>query len=97
MFKAIHNDNEPMSTEASIQELFASLGVDPEVFKQTFGSFAVNGNIKRAGNFTQRYQIRSVPLLVVNGKYKTDAPEVKSFDQMLAVADELVERERQEK
>ncbi|MGI9307821.1 MAG: DsbA family protein, partial [Gammaproteobacteria bacterium] len=88
---------ESMTSEAELQELFEELGVDGEIFRQTFGSFAVNGNIKRAGNFTQRYQIRSVPLLVINGKYKTDAPGVTSFEEMLSVAEELVERERQEK
>jgi thiol:disulfide interchange protein DsbA len=97
MFRAIHVNNKPMASEAMIQELFEKLGVDAAVFKQTFSSFAVNGNIKRAGNFTERYQIRSVPLLVINGTYKTDAPAVTSFDQMLDVANELIERERQDK
>jgi len=33
---------------------------------------------------------------VVNGKYLTDGSEIQSFDDMLAVAAELVEREQQE-
>ena len=50
----------------------------------------------RCGALTAgRYQVRSVPILVVNGKYSTDAPEVGTLQQKLEVADELVERERQ--
>ena len=35
------------------------------------------------------------PLLVVDGKYLTDGPKIKSHDDLLAVAEELVQRERQ--
>ena len=38
-----------------------------------------------------------MPLLVVNGKYLTDGPQIKSHDDLLAVAEELVQRERQER
>jgi hypothetical protein len=41
-----------------------------------------------------RYRVKAVPLLVVNGKYVTDGPEIKDRDQQLALVDELVLRER---
>jgi hypothetical protein len=37
-----------------------------------------------------------VPILVTNGKYLATGPDVKNFDDMLAVTDELIEREQQE-
>ena len=68
---------------------------DFEEFTKAFRSFGVNGKLKRATNFTQRYQVRSVPILVVNGKYSTDAEEVANLEQKLDIANELVEREKQ--
>jgi len=95
MFREIHINNNPLSTEDSLQILFESYGVNPEQFSKVFRSFAVNGKLKRASNFTQRYQIRSVPMLVINGKYSTEAPEAASLEQKIDIANELVERERQ--
>lgn len=95
MFREIHINNNPLTTEASLQAFFEDFGVSEEEFQKTFRSFAINGKIKRAMNLTERYQVRSVPTLVVNGKYTTDAPDVASQQQRLDIANELVERERQ--
>ena len=51
--------------------------------------------MKRAKELTQKYRVKSVPLLIVNGKYATEGTELRSQQDLLAVAEELVERERQ--
>jgi thiol:disulfide interchange protein DsbA len=95
-FRALHLENKTLTREADIREFFGTFGVTAADFDQAFRSFAVESNLKRAKNLTQRYRIRSVPVLVVNGKYVTDGPQVKSFEDMIAVADELVDREQQQ-
>lgn len=95
MFKAIHIDNQPMTEEPAIQKLFAQFGVSAETFNKTFRSFAVESKLRRAKDLTTKYRVKGVPLLVVNGKYLTDGPQIKSHDDLLAVAEELVQRERQ--
>ena len=85
-----------LTTEASIQEFFLGYGISEQEFTDTFRSFAVESKLQRAKNLTQRYRIQSVPLLVTNGKYLTQGSEIKTFEEMLAVTDELVDRERQE-
>jgi thiol:disulfide interchange protein DsbA len=95
MFKAIHIDNKPMSEEPAIQKLFEEFGVSAETFNKTFRSFAVESQLRRAKDLTTKYRVKGVPLLVVNGKYLTDGPQIKSHDDLLAVAEELVQRERQ--
>jgi protein dithiol oxidoreductase (disulfide-forming) len=95
MFKAIHIDNKPMSEEPAIQKLFEGFGVSAETFNKTFRSFAVESQLRRAKDLTTKYRVKGVPLLVVNGKYLTDGPLIKSHDDLLAVAEELVQRERQ--
>jgi len=94
LFSEIHVRNNPLNSPEAIQKVFSKAGVSDEEFTSTFESFAVSGNVRRAGNLTQRYGIRSVPVLVVNGRYTTDASEITSFEEMLAVGDELVDRER---
>jgi thiol:disulfide interchange protein DsbA len=96
IFREIHINKKTLSTEADIQIFFERYDVSQEEFESTFRSFAVESKLKRAKNLTQRYRIQSVPLLVTNGKYLTQGTEIKNFDDMLAVTEELVERERQE-
>ena len=95
IFKEMHTNKKPLTNEDDIREFFARFDVSEEEFNSTFRSFGVESKLKRAQNLTQRYRVQSVPLLVINGKYLTTGPGVKNFDDMLAVADELIERERQ--
>lgn len=95
VFEGIHQGNASYTTEDSIIELFEEYGVEEAEFREVYNSFGVTSAVKRAENLTRRYGIRSVPVLVINGKYVTDTPGIKSFGDMLDVANELVERERQ--
>lgn len=95
MFRAYHVDSKPPTDEAAMRKLFEDAGVSAEQFNATFRSFGVESQLKRARDLTARYRVRGVPLLVVNGKYSTEGPELKTQDDLLAVADELVVRERE--
>jgi thiol:disulfide interchange protein DsbA len=95
MFRAIHVDNKPMTDEKDIQKMFEEHGVPEVDFNRTFRSFSVESQLKRAKDLTVKYRVQGVPLLVVNGKYTTNGPKISSHQILLAVADELVQRERQ--
>ncbi len=94
VFREIHLEKNMLTKEEEIQKLFARFGVSEADFGKTFRSFAVEGQLNRAKELTERYQVRSVPLVIVNGKYNTDAPGIKNQENMLAVVSELIERER---
>ncbi len=94
IFKEMHANRKPLTSEDDIRNFFSRFDVSEEEFNSTFRSFGVESKLKRAKNLTQRYRVQSVPLLVINGKYLTTGPGVKNFDDMLAVAEELIERER---
>lgn len=95
MFQAIHRENRPMTDEKDIQKLFEQNGVSAADFTRTFRSFSVDSQLKRAKDLTQKYGVKGVPLLVIDGKYTTEGEEIRSHDVMLAVAEELILRERQ--
>ncbi|UCG72193.1 MAG: thiol:disulfide interchange protein DsbA/DsbL [Chromatiales bacterium] len=96
-FTALHRDGKTLTREDDIRKIFADFGVSKDEFDNTFRSFAVESKLNRAKSLTQRYRIRSVPVIVVDGKYVVDGPEVKSYSDMLAVTDELVAKERIER
>ena len=95
MFRTIHSENLPMTEEKEIQKLFEQNGVSAELFNKTFRSFSVDSAVKRAKDLTAKYRVRGVPLLVINGKYTTDGPQIHNHQDLLAVTEELIQRERQ--
>ncbi len=94
MFKAMHQQGNTLTKEQDIIEFFGQFGVNEEQFKEAYNSFTVSSSVKRAENLTRRYGVRSVPVIIVNGKYATDAPGIKTFNDVINVTNELVERER---
>ena len=96
-FEEIHRKGNMLLEDDAIISFFADLGVSEEDFREAYGSFGVTSALKRAENLTRRYGIRSVPILVINGKYVTEGSDLQTFDDLLAVTNELVERERRER
>ena len=94
IFKAVHQEGNTLTKEDDIVEFFGRFDVSPEAFREAYNSFTVSSSVKRAENLTRRYGVRSVPVMIVNGKYATEGPEVKTFGQVLEVTEELVQRER---
>ena len=94
-FSEIHERGNRLDTEAKLQEFFGRFGVDAAAFKTAFDSFAVQAKLQRADELNRRYRISSVPTIVVNGKYTTDAPMVGSYEELLALVDELTAAERE--
>ena len=74
-------------------QLFAEQGISKQQFLSRFRSFTVESKVNRAQRLTSKYKIRSTPTMVINGKYTANGPAVKTFEDMLAVAKELAERE----
>jgi thiol:disulfide interchange protein DsbA len=94
VFRAFHLQGKQLIEENEIRAFFGQFGVSAEQFNSTWTSFGVESAVKRAKELTQRYRVRSVPLLIVNGKYVTDGPEIRSHKEQLELVDELIQRER---
>ena len=95
LFDAVHKDTRlKVANEAALSEWLGKQGVDTKKFAAAYRSFSVEGKVKRAKQLTQAYKIEGVPTMAVNGKYVVVTDNIKSFEQMLAVADHLVEQSR---
>jgi len=90
IFRAIHEQKNPLKDEAAIANLFAQHGVDEEEFQRTFQSFFVDAQVRRAQDLTKRYDTDGVPSIVVNGTYRTSATLAGGQKELFEVVDYLV-------
>jgi thiol:disulfide interchange protein DsbA len=97
VFNELHVNKKTLTNEDEILEFISEQGISADDWNKTFRSFAVESKLKRAANLTKRYRIQSVPLLVINGKYLTSGKGIKNFNDMLAVADELIAMEQSDR
>jgi protein dithiol oxidoreductase (disulfide-forming) len=100
VFEAIHKQGKPIA--GASDELARSLaldfvkehGVTEAEFNKAYDSMPVAASLDRADDLTQRYQIASVPLLFVNGKYQTSVSMAGSPEKLLSLIDDLAASEQ---
>jgi thiol:disulfide interchange protein DsbA len=97
VFDAIHVENKDLNDEQSLANWVVSKGVDRKKFLDTFNSFNVQTKAKRAEQLTRQSKIQGVPALIIDGRYATSGAMVGGHEQMLAVADELIQKARGER
>ena len=94
VFEEIHRRGNRLTSETAIEKLFARFGVSAQQFQATWGSFEVNQKLRVADDLVRRYSVSSVPSIVVNGKYRTNATEAGgSYPKLMELIDELTVRE----
>lgn len=93
VFEEFHRRGNRLTSETAIQRLFIRAGVSEEDFKRTWSSFEVNQAMRVGQDLARRYGITSVPMIIVNGKYRTDAASAGSYPKLMEVIDELTVRE----
>ena len=94
VFAAIHNERNRLDTIDKITEFMGKHGVDPKAFREAFDSFSVQTRMRKADALAASYQVDSVPLIAVNGKYLTSPSMAGSNGNALQVADFLIGLER---
>jgi len=86
--------NDPAETR-SIQLAFAKAhGISEKDFLQAYDSMGVDLNLKRAQDFTNRYSVEGVPLIIVNGRYETDVGMAGGQSQLIKLIDWLAANEK---
>lgn len=95
IFQAIHAEGMQLNTPAAMAKFFSQFGVDPEVFAKTYESFGVRASVQQAEARGRAYRATGVPTLIINGKYRIEGSMAGSNDNMLRVADFLIDKERQ--
>jgi len=93
LFAEYHRRGNRMASESAIQAVFERHNVSADDFTSTWKSFEVAQKLRVAQDLARRYSIASVPTIVVNGKYRTGAPEAGGYPRLMELIDELISRE----
>ena len=94
IFEEIHLEDNQLNTEQQMIDFLGKHGIDTNKFIEKYNSYGTEARIKKASNLAKKYQINSVPTIIVNGKYLTSGSYVSSYDELYSVINLLVERER---
>tara|TARA_B100001029_G_C15008485_1_gene422651 strand:- start:677 stop:1240 length:564 start_codon:yes stop_codon:yes gene_type:complete len=94
VFSEIHLNSNRLDTLEKLEEFVENEGYNSEKFTKIYNSFGTEIRVKKASRLANKYQITSVPTLIINGKYKTSGSYVASYDELYDVVQLLVEKER---
>ena len=91
IFDAMHVDNKKLRTHSEMEAFLAENGVDIARFNEAMQSFAVAAKVNRARTLMRRYGVRSVPAIVVDGRYRSGTG-FKSYEEITEVVDFTVDK-----
>ena len=94
IFEEIHLEDNRLNTEQQMIDFLGKHGIDTDKFIEKYNSFGTEARVKKASNLAKKYQIDSVPTIIINGKFLTSGSYVSSYDELYGVVNLLVERER---
>lgn len=87
LFEAIHDEHKRLNTPKALEAFLQENKVDMDKYHAAFSSFTVQTKANRAAALMRRYGIRSVPALVVDGRYR-----VKNSAEVMQVTDYLLNK-----
>ncbi|GEM_PF-1093664 len=95
LYQAIHTEGKQFYSELAIRHFFLRHGVSALDYENAYFSKEVLAKTNKARRLSVLYNMRGVPAIIVNGKYKTAPFFVKSQEDMLELLDQLVLMESQ--
>ena len=95
LFHAIVVKQKSIKNQHDLAQFFSAYGVDEKKFNEVFNSTSVVSKANEAEDRVRSYKPAGVPEIVVNGKYRIGRMRAGGMKEMLAVADFLVNKERE--
>jgi thiol:disulfide interchange protein DsbA len=97
VFDAVHVARADFSTVRQVADWVAARGVERGAFEAALGSFSVKSFATRGEQLARSAQVRSVPTLVIDGRYRVAIDTTGDLAGQLKVVDALVARARAER
>ena len=95
VFSAVHAKGMSLWQDKTFFDWAASQGIDRKKVEEMYNSFGIGGKVNRAKLAAQSYQIQSVPLIIVDGKFVSN--RISSHAAMPALIDALIVKARAER
>ncbi len=97
VFAAIHKSGTNLASEKVFFDWAASKGLDRKKVEDMYGSFAISTKMNKAKSEAQQYNVQSVPMIVVDGKFVTATDKVGSHSALPPAIDALIVKARAER
>lgn len=97
VFDAVTKERVNLYTENRVLDWVAEHDVDRESFAKFLNSFAVEAALARANTLAARFQVDSVPMIIVDGRYVVLSKGAKTKADLLEIADGLIDKARQDR
>ena len=97
VFAAVHDKKMPLWEEKAFLDWAAGKGLDRKKVEDTYRSFGVTSKMSRARQLAKNYNVQSVPVVFVDGKFQVSAEKVGSHAAMPAALDQLIAKARAER
>jgi thiol:disulfide interchange protein DsbA len=101
LFHALHEERKPLVDESSLSDWVGRNGGNADKFAAAYISLPINKETVQADQMAADYRIEGVPALAIDGHYVTrgeaSADEEAALKELLATADELIARVRNER
>ncbi|MEC9206199.1 MAG: thiol:disulfide interchange protein DsbA/DsbL [Pseudomonadota bacterium] len=94
IFEEIHINGNRLDSKSSLIDFIDEQGFSGSNFAKHFDSFGTEIRVNKAIRLANHYQIKSVPTIVVNGRYVTSGSFVTDYDELYNVVNLLVDKER---
>jgi thiol:disulfide interchange protein DsbA len=97
VFAAIHRNGVNLASDKAFFDWAAGKGLDRKKVEDMYNSFAVAGKINKAKTEAQQFNVQSVPMIVVDGKFMTATDKVGSHAALPPAINALVAKARAER
>ena len=97
VFVAIHDKRMPLHQEQAFFDWAASKGLDRKKVEDTYKSFGVSSKMNRARQLAKAYNVQSVPVVYIDGKFQLSAEGAGSHAAMPAAINQLIDKARAER
>lgn len=101
VFEGVHKEYLKLAEEKIRNDWLTKQGVDVKKFNDTWRSFGVETQVRRADQAAESYRVQSVPALIIDGRFiPTDSGtqgEEAGHTRVLVNADQLIAKVRAEK
>lgn len=96
-FLAIHDKKTPLHQDTAFFDWAATRGLDRKKVEDTYNSFGVNSKMNRARQLAKNYNVQSVPVVFVDGKFQLTADKVGGHAAMPAAMNQVIGKARAER
>lgn len=97
VFSAIHKNGVNLTSDKTFFDWAAAKGLDRKKVEDVYNSFAISGKLNRAKSEAQKYNVQSVPMVVVDGKFVTAPDKAGSHALMPPTINALIAKARAER